>query len=314
MKLKIDCWWTDSYSITNRLIKQFVTNNTMLNNIEFVYDDTFDYIVIFGRPSSILKNINPDNVLCFTMEPLWSSNNTLNLHEISNNIIVHDKRGYIENDSYIENLTYMLYGGHGELNFSDPNYEWTYENITNMRYNKTKNISTIVRNSYETHYKYETDFYKTIYEERVKIIEKIIDNNCNVDIYGRYWNENNKNIKGEIWNKMLGLNDYKFSISSENTIQKNYITEKFWDTILCETIPIYFGCNNFSENIFDLDYFDFTNIINDYNEIIYRINYIDKNSILLYNKFLPIIKNLKNEYFFNKKYNIFLKILEYIQK
>ena len=111
---------------------------------------------------------------------------------------------------------------------------------------------------------------------------------------------------------MLGLNDYKFSISGENTIQKNYISEKFWDCILTDTIPIYFGCSNFNEYLSELDEFNFTDIVKDKNEIEYRLKHIISNETELYDKYLPIIHQIKNEYFNSKEYNLFLKIKDLI--
>lgn len=315
MKIKIECWWTDSHSITNRLINQFVTNYNLLNNIEFVYDNSYDFLIIFGRPKNETLLKNSDKIFCFTMEPVWSPNNSINLHEISDYIWVHDKRGYIDDKSYKEGLVYMLYGGHGELNFNQSEFNWTYSNLITKNFEKKYFISDIVRNSYESHYNFKTDLYQTIYEDRVKIAEYLILNDFPIDIYGHYWDNNiNNRIKGSIWNKMIGLNEYRFSISCENTIQKNYISEKFWDVILTETIPIYIGCSNFSENIYGLDEFNFTDIVNDKNEIEYRLKNIMKDEESLYKKYLNTIKELKFEYFNSSKYNLFLKIKELIEQ
>ena len=175
VKIKISCWWTNSQQITDRVIKQFVTNKKQLDGIEFVYDNSFEYLIIFGRlgVDTIIKD--PNKTFCFTMEPLWSPNNNTNLHEISNNIIVPDINGYLNTNQYNEHLVYMLYGGHGELNFSNENFNWTYENINKIDFNKNKNISFIVRNSYESHYNQTSPLFKIIYQDRVKIAEHIIN-------------------------------------------------------------------------------------------------------------------------------------------
>jgi hypothetical protein len=313
MKVKIDCWWTDSQSITGRVIKQFVTNEEQLKGIEFVYDNSYDYLIIFGRPNSNTQIKDKSKTFCFTMEPLWSPNNTISLDEISDYILVHDKRGYKNLDCYKENLVYMLYGGRGEINFSQREYDWTYENLYNKKYNKTKSISFIVRNAYESHYNYSSEIFKIIYVDRVKIGERIIENKLPIDIYGNYW-EKKDNVFGEVWNKMIALDGYKFSIACENTIQKNYISEKFWDCVLCETIPINFGCNNINDYLPQLAEFDFTDIINDYSEIEYRLKHIIKNQDDIYIKYVDTIRELKNEYFLSEKFNLFLKIKSLINE
>lgn len=48
-------------------------------------------------------------------------------------------------------------------------------------------------------------------------------------------------------NKQDGLAPYKFSVVIENTQEPNYFTEKIVDAVLCETVPIYWGCPNIAE-------------------------------------------------------------------
>ncbi|WP_050928250.1 glycosyltransferase family 10 domain-containing protein [Aestuariivita boseongensis] len=47
--------------------------------------------------------------------------------------------------------------------------------------------------------------------------------------------------------KSDGLAPYKFSVVIENVQQKNYFTEKLLDAVLCDTVPIYWGCPNLEE-------------------------------------------------------------------
>ena len=49
--------------------------------------------------------------------------------------------------------------------------------------------------------------------------------------------------------KSDGLASYRFSVIIENTREKNYFTEKLIDAVLCETVPIYWGCPNISDFI-----------------------------------------------------------------
>ena len=45
-------------------------------------------------------------------------------------------------------------------------------------------ISSILRNSYESHYTYKTETYRSIYTERVKLLEKLINPNKHKYQYG----------------------------------------------------------------------------------------------------------------------------------
>jgi hypothetical protein len=48
-------------------------------------------------------------------------------------------------------------------------------------------------------------------------------------------------------NKSDGLAPYRYSVVIENVQEPNYFTEKLIDAILCETVPIYWGCPNISD-------------------------------------------------------------------
>jgi hypothetical protein len=60
-------------------------------------------------------------------------------------------------------------------------------------------------------------------------------------MYGRGWNITDRRYKGYVENKLDAIKDYQFSICMENSVEDGYITEKFIDSILCETVPIYYG-------------------------------------------------------------------------
>lgn len=47
--------------------------------------------------------------------------------------------------------------------------------------------------------------------------------------------------------KAEGLAPYRFSVVIENMRERNYFTEKIVDAVLCETVPIYWGCPNIGD-------------------------------------------------------------------
>ncbi len=49
--------------------------------------------------------------------------------------------------------------------------------------------------------------------------------------------------------KSDGLAPYRFSVVIENARERHYFTEKLVDAILCETVPIYWGCPNIGDHI-----------------------------------------------------------------
>ena len=50
-------------------------------------------------------------------------------------------------------------------------------------------------------------------------------------------------------NKSNGIKGYKYYFMMENNFEKNYITEKLWEPILCETLVFYYGCPNVTDYI-----------------------------------------------------------------
>lgn len=49
--------------------------------------------------------------------------------------------------------------------------------------------------------------------------------------------------------KSDGLAPYRFSVVIENARERNYFSEKLVDAVLCETVPIYWGCPNIGDFI-----------------------------------------------------------------
>ncbi|MDX1784667.1 MAG: glycosyltransferase family 10 [Roseovarius sp.] len=49
--------------------------------------------------------------------------------------------------------------------------------------------------------------------------------------------------------KAEGLAPYRYSIVIENVRERNYFTEKLLDAVLCQTVPIYWGCPNIADFI-----------------------------------------------------------------
>ncbi len=49
--------------------------------------------------------------------------------------------------------------------------------------------------------------------------------------------------------KSDGLAPYRFSVVIENVREENYFSEKLVDAVLCETVPIYWGCPNLADFI-----------------------------------------------------------------
>jgi hypothetical protein len=112
-----------------------------------------------------------------------------------------------------------------------------------------------------------------------KLVEKIVELQLPIDIYGRGSNMYNYSyVKGEFTDDEP-YEDYLFSVCIENYVNNHYISEKIMSPIMFNCMPIYHGCNNVTK------YFD---------EVIILSGDID-------NDIKVIISALKNPYKYYKK-------------
>lgn len=76
---------------------------------------------------------------------------------------------------------------------------------------------------------------------RHSIVQQVRAEEMQVDILGRGY--------APFESKAEGLAPYRFSVVIENARERHYFTEKLIDAVLCETVPIYWGCPNIADHI-----------------------------------------------------------------
>ncbi|MGR3509544.1 MAG: glycosyltransferase family 10 domain-containing protein [Sulfitobacter sp.] len=76
---------------------------------------------------------------------------------------------------------------------------------------------------------------------RHRLVQHVQQAQLDVDILGRGYAPFDR--------KSEGLARYRFSVVIENVREPNYFSEKLVDAILCETVPIYWGCPNIADFI-----------------------------------------------------------------
>jgi hypothetical protein len=290
IKVRIEASWTQSEQITKRLLDQFYVGQD-LSNIEFVHSGDCDYIFYFGYETSA------DSPTCkqkyiFSMEPSWSGGFPRN--RSNSNIIVYaqSKNPICYQENVIEFPTFMFYGAGGE--------GWTYDSVVNKEHSKTKNISCIISRMRNVN-----KFPTCLYDKRRALVTSIMASNVDVDVYG--WPKELYPKSLDLPQKISGLSSYKFSVASENTAEDNYITEKFYDCIITDTIPIYFGAPNI-KNIFPENGYFVIDDITDTDSVLQLLHHINQNADKLYSTMLPEVRKIKHRYF--TEFNLLTKILE----
>lgn len=310
IKIKMECWWTSSSAFVDRFKRQFVFPKDY-ENYEFV-DLNPDFTIVFGRTEWEKIQTPKERTFYFSQEPLWSPNQPKDIiHNYCSKIFISDKRDFPDNPEYIETFLPMLYSGRGEW---DHREEWDWSTkIRDRKFKKDKKISIIVRKDYCSYYNHlvNPNTSEINYQLRTDLGLKLSENES-IDVFGSFWESNGRNIKGEAWNKHLGLDEYMFSIGCENTIQKNYVSEKFWDIVLTESIPIYLGCSNILDYVPE-ESFIYLNGKN-LDEMIISVENILNNYEEIYNSKINNLIDLKKEFFSNPTYNLWEKIKKEINE
>jgi hypothetical protein len=238
----------------------------------FTNDDDFTHAIIMNTAMPELK-IPKENVIGLAFEPIYFLNLTHEFIEYAKN---HIGRYFIGDkfhlpNPFIEHFAYMWH--------SRPLNEITYKN-------KIMSIIVSEKQFAPGH------FY------RHQLVQKIIELNTPIDIYGRGAN------KYSYGNRIMGTFDdvepyetYLYSICIENTVCNHYFSEKIMTPLMYNCMPIYHGCkniDNYVENIvklegnIDKDILTILSIINNPNKY-YKKTYTEKNI-----KAVNLIENLPN--------------------
>ena len=80
---------------------------------------------------------------------------------------------------------------------------------------------------------------------RVDLVKYLDDTDLPIDVFGRENYHSLKCYRGQVTEpKEFYIQRYNYYLAIENNFENDYISEKFWEPILCETLPIYLGCTN----------------------------------------------------------------------
>jgi hypothetical protein len=296
IKIKASCNWSSSEEVTKRLLTQFKTSDNDVEGFEFVHGDDYDLHVVFGYINDKIVDSKPTFV--FPQEPTWTGGHQKTFNGVNNiKVFGFEKPPDRPMSIVVETVAHMFYGGRGpwEEGFDF----WYHDNIMNNEFKKTKNICSFISNrgALDTSHP-----IGCTYGDRVSLISNIHEKTPFIDFYG--WGDSG-NFKPFASKKGETLKDYKFSLTVENSHEKYYISEKFYDCILTNTIPIYYGCSNIKDYWPENGYFLLDNIT-DYEYLINKLNWINENKEELYKQMLPELLIMKKRYF--EDFNLLKKI------
>ena len=234
-KIKFFCNWDNDSNLLKRIINTYDwDSDKYYNNLyRFTLKNDYTHAVLYNNVKPKLT-IPKNNVIGLAQEPIMFLRFDNDYRKFCNK---HIKKYYI-----------------GKKSKSDSSEEIIeYSNVFPMVL--TKNINYKLNKCKLMNYVYSDKKYNypdSYYNYRHELGEKIIEDNLEIEIYGRSTEllkkkyPNNPHIKYKFEHSDIHkiYQDYKFTIVIENCSEPEYFSEKITDVLLCGGIPIYLGCLN----------------------------------------------------------------------
>jgi len=231
IRVKMLCNWCSPIQLCNEWSNMCeIPSEFMWKNIEMTWTDIdIDYYVIINFPP-YGEYFDPKRTIVFQMEP-WVKNPA---HPWGTK--TWGKWANPDPEQYLEVRGRKT----GHCNNAMWQLETSLPEFLTMNIDKTELISSICSSKYN-------DEGHIARINLLKYIESKGD--IIIDVYGRDNIHEFNNYKGQISKKTEGIMQYKYYFMFENNYEENYITEKLWEPILCESLVFYYGCPNVTEYI-----------------------------------------------------------------
>ena len=235
IRIKMLCNWCSSKALCNEW-SNMCQRGYSWKNIEITWDDcNIDYWVIINKPCDN-SYYDPKRTIVFQMEPwvnneshLWGVKTWGEWAEPDENkfLAVRGRKTKCHNNAF-----WQL-----ELNCNEL-IDLKYENE-----NKMDAVSSICSSKY-----YDEGHIARI--DFLKFLET--KGGIPLDIFNQDNQHSFKTYRGPLTpyaDKSKGIAPYKYYFMVENNYEENFITEKIWEPILCETLVFYYGCPNVCDHI-----------------------------------------------------------------
>lgn len=281
IKIRVITNWCDSFSIHDRIIDQFVSTKQLKDNIHFVTDDSYEWLIVFNDKKDFPIRVPKDRVIGFIQEPPNHDFFDRSIGDYCSVVYTcTEPSAYGIGGNLIGFPVGMFYHMDGDI--EDFMCEIPKAKALSM-------VTSGIRGGF--------------YEHRQNIARSLASSGY-CDVYGRGLNF--RGVRGELKNKANGLLPYKASVCMENGIWDDYISDKIIDAILCSCVPIYVGARNIKK------YVPFAYQLQSYESPRHALNEIREFlDSMDYESYLPEINKWKKKYL--KDFNIYEKIKRTIQ-
>jgi hypothetical protein len=241
-KIKMLCNWANSENLCKEWSNMCDDPvNFRWKNYQLVWSDNkdeIDYYVIINSPPRDAY-FDPLKTIVFQMEP-WVNDPTKNW-------------GVKTLGLWAEPDPSKFLAVRGRKTAHHNNALWqlelTYNELLKLEINKQPTSQHTISSICSSKYFDEGHIARI---DLLKYIEQKNDPNVQIDIYNADNKHNFTNYKGPVSpyvDKSKGMLSYKYYFMMENNYEENFITEKIWEPILCESLVFYYGCPNVTDYI-----------------------------------------------------------------
>ena len=276
IRVKMLCNWCSSEELCKEWLK--MTHGAYKwNDIEITWtDEDIDYYVIINKPKAGDTYV-PEKSIVYHMEP-WCADPAQNWGIKSwGQWAKPDPRSFMQIRSHDKFVNPVFW----QLNL-------TFNQLQTMTIKKPAEYHNIVSSICSSKY------YDPGHKKRIDFLHYLESKGLALHIYNEDNQRGFKSYMGKARpsiDKEEGIIHYKYYFMCENNVEHNFVTEKLWEPILCESLCFYWGCPNISDIIdprayVQLDMDDFESAYNTMNAAI-QTN--------LWEERLPYIKEAKKK-------------------
>ena len=238
LRVKMLCNWCSSKELCDEWNKMSKGDYTW-NGIQIVWEGKADYYVIINKPQP-RDQFEPSKTIVFHMEP-WCG-----LPTQTWGVKTWGEWSRPDPQNFL-----MVRSHDRVVNTGFWQVSWTYNDFKTKPIQKSDELNGIISSICSSKQ------YDPGHVKRIDFLHFLEQNGVNLHIY----NSDNKHGFASYMGKAdpfvdkeKGLVPYKYYFMCENNAEKNFITEKLWEPILCETLCFYWGCPNVSEILDPLSY------------------------------------------------------------
>lgn len=236
LRVKMICNWCSSKALCDEWNKMSKGNYTW-NGIQIVWEDPADYYVIINKPHQG-ATYEPSKTIIFHMEP-WCG-------DAAQTWGVKTWGEWAKPDPQ----KFLMVRSHDRVyNTGFWQVSWTYHDFKTRTIEKTRGvtISSICSSKY----------FDPGHIKRIDFLTYMEQNGVDLHIYNSDNRHGFRSYQGRadpFVDKEKGIVPYRYYFMCENNAEHNFITEKLWEPILCETLCFYWGCPNVADHLDPLSY------------------------------------------------------------